>query len=134
MKEAHRTFALVTITTYILISRPSSEPHTAANHSVGLPWSSLVHPTLSFKGHAARERRHQIPFPSPSPSPYPLLLPLCATALTMTSTNGLVCFTNCFLALEDGSLVEKDLWIDERRGVILDSQVRLYVCTTVSSD
>ena len=26
--------------------------------------------------------------------------------------------------MEDGSLVEKDLWIDERRGVVLDSQVR----------
>lgn len=25
--------------------------------------------------------------------------------------------------MEDGSLVEKDLWIDERRGVVLDSQV-----------
>ena len=42
----------------------------------------------------------------------------------MTSENGLICFTNCLLPLEDGSLVEKDLWIDERRGVILDSQVR----------
>ncbi|PCH35761.1 carbohydrate esterase family 9 protein [Wolfiporia cocos MD-104 SS10] len=40
----------------------------------------------------------------------------------MTSPNGLVCFTNCLLPLEDGSLVEKDLWIDERRGVILDAQ------------
>ena len=25
--------------------------------------------------------------------------------------------------MEDGSLVEKDLWIDEWRGVVLDSQV-----------
>jgi hypothetical protein len=25
--------------------------------------------------------------------------------------------------MQDGSLVEKDLWIDERRGVVLDSQV-----------
>ena len=25
--------------------------------------------------------------------------------------------------MQDGSLVEKDLWIDERRGVLLDSQV-----------
>jgi len=25
--------------------------------------------------------------------------------------------------MEDGSLVEKDLWIDEQRGVVLDSQV-----------
>lgn len=42
----------------------------------------------------------------------------------MSSTqNGLVCFTNCLLAKEDGSLVEQDLWIDERRGVILDAQV-----------
>lgn len=41
----------------------------------------------------------------------------------MTSPNGLVCFTNCLIPLEDGSLVEKDLWIDERRGVILNAQV-----------
>ncbi|KIP08673.1 carbohydrate esterase family 9 protein [Phlebiopsis gigantea 11061_1 CR5-6] len=40
----------------------------------------------------------------------------------MESPNGLVCFTNCLLPLEDGSLVEQDLWIDERRGVILDAQ------------
>jgi hypothetical protein len=42
----------------------------------------------------------------------------------MSSPNGLICFTNCLLALEDGSLAEKDLWIDERRGVILDAHVR----------
>ena len=42
----------------------------------------------------------------------------------MTSPNGLICFTNCLLPMQDGSLVEKDLWIDERRGVVLDSQVR----------
>ncbi|EKM53589.1 carbohydrate esterase family 9 protein [Phanerochaete carnosa HHB-10118-sp] len=40
----------------------------------------------------------------------------------MESENGLICFTNCLLPLEDGSLVEQDLWIDERRGVILDAQ------------
>ncbi|KAI0365927.1 Metallo-dependent hydrolase [Pilatotrama ljubarskyi] len=40
----------------------------------------------------------------------------------MSSPNGLICFTNCLLPTEDGSLVLKDLWIDERRGVILDSQ------------
>ncbi|KAI0785857.1 Metallo-dependent hydrolase [Abortiporus biennis] len=40
----------------------------------------------------------------------------------MASPNGLICFTNCLLPHEDGSLVEKDLWIDERRGVILDAQ------------
>ncbi|KAI0359272.1 Metallo-dependent hydrolase [Trametes cingulata] len=40
----------------------------------------------------------------------------------MSSTNGLICFTNCLLPTEDGGLVQKDLWIDERRGVILDSQ------------
>lgn len=39
------------------------------------------------------------------------------------SANGLICFTNCLLPQEDGSLIEKDLWIDERRGVILDAQV-----------
>ena len=39
----------------------------------------------------------------------------------MTSPNGLICFTNCLLPQEDGALVQKDLWIDERRGVILDA-------------
>ena len=39
------------------------------------------------------------------------------------TTNGLVCFTNCLLPQEDGSLIEKDLWFDERRGVIVDAQV-----------
>lgn len=34
--------------------------------------------------------------------------------------NGLVRFTNCLLPQEDGSLVNQDLWIDEKRGVILD--------------
>lgn len=43
----------------------------------------------------------------------------------MTSPNDFVCFTNCLLPQEDGSLVEKDLWVDERRGVILDAQVIL---------
>ena len=37
--------------------------------------------------------------------------------------NGLVCFTNCSLALEDGSVVPRDLWIDETKGIILDAQV-----------
>lgn len=48
----------------------------------------------------------------------------------MTSANGLICFTNCLLAQEDGSLTEKDLWIDERRGVILDAQVLLQTLLT----
>ncbi len=39
----------------------------------------------------------------------------------MTSPNGLICFTNCLLPLEDGSLVERDLWIDEGHGTILDA-------------
>jgi hypothetical protein len=43
--------------------------------------------------------------------------------MAATKSNGLVCFTNCLLPQEDGSLVEKDLWIDEWRGVILDAQV-----------
>lgn len=34
--------------------------------------------------------------------------------------NALLCLTNCFLPEEDGSLVKKDLWIDEQRGIILD--------------
>ncbi|KAJ7072674.1 carbohydrate esterase family 9 protein [Mycena amicta] len=38
------------------------------------------------------------------------------------STNGLLCFTNCLLPQEDGGLVKEDLWIDERRGVVLDAQ------------
>jgi N-acetylglucosamine-6-phosphate deacetylase len=41
----------------------------------------------------------------------------------MSTANGLVCFTNCLLPQEDGGLIKKDLWIDERRGVILDAQV-----------
>ncbi|KIM40312.1 carbohydrate esterase family 9 protein [Hebeloma cylindrosporum] len=44
----------------------------------------------------------------------------------MTSPNGLICFTNCLLPQEDGSLVQKDLWVDERRGVILDAQKTFY--------
>jgi hypothetical protein len=39
--------------------------------------------------------------------------------------NDLVCFTNCLLPQEDGSLIEKDLWVDALRGVILDPQVGL---------
>jgi N-acetylglucosamine-6-phosphate deacetylase len=41
----------------------------------------------------------------------------------MTAPNELICFTNCLLPSEDGSLVEQDLWIDERKGIVLDSQV-----------
>ncbi|KAF8633257.1 hypothetical protein AX17_004433 [Amanita inopinata Kibby_2008] len=44
----------------------------------------------------------------------------------MASSNGLVCFTNCLLPQEDGTLVEKDLWVDQRRGVILDAQKTFY--------
>ncbi|KAF8590850.1 carbohydrate esterase family 9 protein [Ramaria rubella] len=36
--------------------------------------------------------------------------------------NSIICFTNCKLALEDGSLVQRDLWVDEEEGVILDAQ------------
>ncbi|KAJ7594920.1 hypothetical protein C8J56DRAFT_927969 [Mycena floridula] len=39
----------------------------------------------------------------------------------------LICFTNCLLAQEDGSLARKDLWIDERLGVILNPQHTFYV-------
>lgn len=53
----------------------------------------------------------------------------------MTSNNGLICFTNCLLPQEDGSLVAKDLWIDERRGVILDAQVLLIaLCAFIKAD
>ncbi|KAL1745031.1 carbohydrate esterase family 9 protein [Schizophyllum fasciatum] len=45
----------------------------------------------------------------------------------MSSSNGLICFTNCLLPLEDGRLVERDLWIDERRGVILDAQKTFFL-------
>lgn len=44
----------------------------------------------------------------------------------MSTSNGLVCFTNCLLPQEDGGLIEKDLWIDEHRGVILDSQLTFF--------
>lgn len=40
----------------------------------------------------------------------------------MATDDGLVCFTNCLLPQEDGSIIEKDLWIDERTGLILDAQ------------
>lgn len=42
---------------------------------------------------------------------------------SVESVNGLICFTNCMLPQEDGSLLKKDLWIDEKKGVILDAQV-----------
>ncbi|KAI0251117.1 hypothetical protein BJV78DRAFT_1126814, partial [Lactifluus subvellereus] len=45
----------------------------------------------------------------------------------MTSSNGLICFANCLLPSEDGSLVEQNLWIDERRGIVLDSQKTFYL-------
>lgn len=35
----------------------------------------------------------------------------------------LLCFTNCYLPTEDGSLVLRDLWIDASTGRILDAQV-----------
>ncbi|KAK0468333.1 carbohydrate esterase family 9 protein [Desarmillaria tabescens] len=44
----------------------------------------------------------------------------------MSSANGLVCFTNCLLPQEDGTLLQKDLWIDQARGVILDAQRTFY--------
>ncbi|KAJ7772116.1 carbohydrate esterase family 9 protein [Mycena maculata] len=44
----------------------------------------------------------------------------------MSTLNGLVCFTNCLLPQEDGGLIEKDLWIDEHHGVILDSQLTFF--------
>ncbi|KAK0490997.1 carbohydrate esterase family 9 protein [Armillaria novae-zelandiae] len=45
----------------------------------------------------------------------------------MSSANGLVCFTNCLLPQEDGTLLQKDLWIDQVRGVILDAQRTFYL-------
>ncbi|KAG6828255.1 hypothetical protein H0H92_008643 [Tricholoma furcatifolium] len=43
----------------------------------------------------------------------------------MTSPNGLVCFTHCLVPQEDGSLVEQDVWFDERRGTIVDAQASI---------
>ncbi|KAK1225727.1 N-acetyl-glucosamine-6-phosphate deacetylase [Marasmius sp. AFHP31] len=45
----------------------------------------------------------------------------------MSPDNGLVCFTNCSLPQEDGTLIQKDLWIDQRRGVILDAQKTFFL-------
>ncbi|PPQ83195.1 hypothetical protein CVT25_004253 [Psilocybe cyanescens] len=47
----------------------------------------------------------------------------------MTSPDTLICFTNCLLPQEDGSLVERDLWIDEASGIILDAQKTFYTRT-----
>jgi N-acetylglucosamine-6-phosphate deacetylase len=45
----------------------------------------------------------------------------------MSSTNGdsdgMVCFTNCYLATDTGQLLKRDLWIDEDSGLIVSSQV-----------
>jgi hypothetical protein len=43
--------------------------------------------------------------------------------MVSASFNGLICFTNCLLPQEDGSLDEKDLWVDENQGLIVDAQV-----------
>ncbi|KAF8608043.1 Metallo-dependent hydrolase [Ceratobasidium sp. AG-I] len=48
----------------------------------------------------------------------------------MFDSNSLICFTNCFLALEDGSLVLRDLWIDADLGVILDAQHTFFTSQT----
>jgi len=48
----------------------------------------------------------------------------------MSASNSLICFTNCFLALEDGSLVSRDLWIDSGLGVILDAQHTFFTSCT----
>lgn len=47
--------------------------------------------------------------------------------MVSASSNSLICFTNCLLAQEDGGLVEKDLWVDETQGLILDAQVRHFI-------
>ena len=57
-------------------------------------------------------------------SQHPSQFPPPTFPTEMTSPNGLICFTNCLLRMEGGSLARKDLWIDERRGIVLDSQVR----------
>ncbi|KAF8342708.1 Metallo-dependent hydrolase [Cantharellus anzutake] len=38
----------------------------------------------------------------------------------------LVCFTNCHLALDDGSQVKRDLWVDSTKGIILNAQEAFY--------
>ncbi|KAF8806561.1 carbohydrate esterase family 9 protein [Phlegmacium glaucopus] len=47
--------------------------------------------------------------------------------MVAASSNGLICFTNCLLCQEDGSLAEKDLWVDETQGLILDAQKTFYI-------
>lgn len=47
--------------------------------------------------------------------------------MVSASSNGLIYSTNCLLTLEDGSLVEKDLWVDETHGLVLDAQVRYII-------
>jgi N-acetylglucosamine-6-phosphate deacetylase len=46
--------------------------------------------------------------------------------MVSASSNGLICFTNCLLAQEDGGIVERDLWVDETQGLILDAQKAFY--------
>lgn len=45
----------------------------------------------------------------------------------MSSPNSLLCFTNCLLPQEDGSLIQKDLWVDQAAGTILDAQKTFYL-------
>jgi len=85
----------------------------------GVGWAQLrggrlqLRPLLYYDVHLLLPAQHPTPFQPPPAYP-----------TEMSSPNGLICFTNCLLPMQDGSLVEKDLWIDERRGVVLDSQVR----------
>jgi hypothetical protein len=55
-------------------------------------------------------------------------LPACPTRPPRPRRNDvhewLIRFTNCLQLKEDGALLARDLWIDERRGVVLDVQVR----------
>ncbi|CAE6494007.1 unnamed protein product [Rhizoctonia solani] len=48
----------------------------------------------------------------------------------MEADNSLICFTNCLLALEDGSLVSRDLWVDSELGLILDAQRTFFALRT----
>lgn len=80
-------------------------PHAARDASYG-PHHAIFAPFLSTDS-----------FPSPPPPPPP-------AGEMATDANALICFTNCLLPMEDGSLVEKDLWVDGRQGVVLDAQVR----------
>lgn len=90
------------------IGSPSRSVAPGHKSEVGAPSSALLY--------------HDVHILLPAQHPMSFQLPAYPTEVSLP--NGLICFTNCLLPMQDGSLVEKDLWIDERRGIVLDSQVR----------